>query len=137
MGVWNDLDDLFEDIVDSDMYTQHISGNFLSAKQYFKQKEEITWKQYMIRGELKSFKRKLLTNEHVFLTIICTDSLFVIAGDEDHCISLINELNPDEYFNIEHDIVCHCEALTPFKSVWEDIHTRDVKPISNIKFYSK
>ena len=149
LGAWQDMDDLFDGIESSGLYTEALAREFASVKQYWEldDGDEVSWDNWRILGPVNLVSdliENLDGHVRVYLTIINSERDCVIGGESSACKSLLDQLStlavkdeqPFKFMPLGHDLAVHCPAVQPFESIWRDLHTRPTTTPAGIRFYS-
>lgn len=158
LGAWQDIDDLFDKIASSGLYTDALACRFDSVKQHWglADTDEVSWDNWRILGPV-SLLQELMASldkdrvtpdrvapDRVYLTIINSANDCVIGGDSSACRTLLDKLptltttgqQPFKFLPLGHDMAIHCAAVQPFEAVWRDLHNRPTVAPAGIRFYS-
>lgn len=138
MGIWRDLDEMFQDIDASEMYPKYMAGQFAAAKVAWNipYDEVLYWRNWQILAPVEMVQEEVAKEEHVRITIINGDNDCVIGGKKEACLRVINNVGKMRAFPLGHDLVTHCNELEPFIDKWREIHHRETFGRSDVRFYT-
>ena len=137
LGVINDPGAMVDDLIACEFYEKHLYKTYDAVKKGWQTEEDIHWGQYLIEGDLSAFIKRTEDIERVYVTMIHTDTNFVLSGDAKTCESLITELKPEYYTSIGFDFAIHTPVINSIEAPWRKAHTRKIKVRSDIRFYSE
>ncbi len=143
LGVWQDLPELFESIWDSGLYQTELAHDYQTVKRFWSlaDDESVDWQNWIIFAEASLLSELVDDEPRAYLTIISSAQECVIGGDAEACArvraALSKRLQRDvPSIPLKHDLACHCPVLGDFTDTWKALHTRDVQPREQIRFYS-
>jgi acyl transferase domain-containing protein/3-hydroxymyristoyl/3-hydroxydecanoyl-(acyl carrier protein) dehydratase len=138
LGVWDDMDALFQEINKSDLYTSALGVDFNAVKKHWKLKEneKVEWENWRVLAPVHEVEKLVQKENRVYLTIVNTKNDCVIGGDKSACDRIIQVIGASKAMPLNHDIAVHCAPVTPFEKTWRKLHTRKVNEVKGIRFYS-
>jgi PfaB family protein len=144
LGVWENPIHISQNLKNSDIFKNKLSGNLESIRKYWASKysshvldHECIWRSYSLLANVEAVKECVSKYEKVYITMINTDRNLVIAGDPGNCKAIIDELKCIS-IEIDLNLAIHCE---PAKNEYQgivDLHDIPLNPNLNrsIKFFS-
>lgn len=137
-GVWDDMDDLLQEIYDSELYTSALGVHFNAVKKHWDLPNDtkINWENWRVLASVDQVQQLLDDTDKVYMSIINTPKDCVIGGDKDACRKIINSFAPGKVMQLHHDIAIHCSAVSPYETEWRALHTRKVNEVTDYRFYS-
>ena len=138
LGVWDDMDELLNEIHEAELYDSALGVDFNSVKQYWglKESETIEWENWRVLAPRNEVEKLLETEERVYLTIVNTEEDCVIGGDKSACERILSILGKNRVMPLNYDIAVHCAPVSPYEKKWRKLHTRKVNNPESIRFYS-
>ncbi len=97
--------------------------------------EDDFWGSYILKASAENVQAAVRSQSRVFLTIINTPGEVVIAGLDEACQKVIQELDCHA-LPMPFDAVIHNPAMESTYDDFVTLYTNEVKPNSQIKFYS-
>lgn len=137
LGVISDPGQMFEELKQAEFYEKHLSYAFEAVQKGWQTDEAIQWGNYVIEGNLELFLERTAQLERVYVSMIHTDTNFVLSGDATACERLIEELDPEFSTSIQYDFAIHVPVLQAVEKTWKKIHTRKLTPRDDVRFYSE
>lgn len=138
LGVWGDMDGLFQDIQESGLYTSALANTFQAVREHWKLNphEEVVWESHRVRAPAEKVLEAAEGTPRAYVTIVNTPTDVVIGGDAAACQALLKALGSPPSVALGHELAIHCEAVTPWEEPWRRLHTRPSAPVDHIRFYS-
>jgi acyl transferase domain-containing protein/3-hydroxymyristoyl/3-hydroxydecanoyl-(acyl carrier protein) dehydratase len=137
-GVWHDLDQMLDEIDDSEMYVNELTAECRSAAEFWglPADEAVHWKNYRIAAPLETVEQAMEGEDRVYVTVIHHYEDIVIGGDADACARVLEKVGRNRAIELGLDMVVHCAALAPFEKAWHDVHVRDTRAVPDVRFYT-
>jgi acyl transferase domain-containing protein/3-hydroxymyristoyl/3-hydroxydecanoyl-(acyl carrier protein) dehydratase len=137
-GVWNDLDDMVEEIEASEMYVNQLTGECRSAAAYWglDEAEAVRWCCRRIAAPLALVEQAAESEPRVYVTVVHHYEDVVICGDADGCARVVEAVGRQRAIDLGLDMVVHCPPLEPFAETWHRIHVRETSAVPGIRFYT-
>lgn len=134
--VWSDMDAMRQQIDDSGMMEHELGVDFAAvARAWGTDKAE--WSVWNILAPVDEVRETLAAYDRVHLAIINTANDVVIGGDASQCDSIVQAIGPRRCLKVDYNLACHVpEVALSFHQPWIDIHTRNVTPRPDVRFYS-
>lgn len=138
IGAWADLEAMLDEIVASGLYEVECGGRFESARKHWGLPEgtPVEWENWVVLAPAAQVRAALAGETSAYLAIINSPGDCVIGGEREACRRVLAKLDGVRTAPLQHDLIVHCEALTPFAPTWKRIHTRPVTPVPGVRFYS-
>jgi acyl transferase domain-containing protein/3-hydroxymyristoyl/3-hydroxydecanoyl-(acyl carrier protein) dehydratase/1-acyl-sn-glycerol-3-phosphate acyltransferase len=138
LGVWSDMDDLFQGIDASELYRSALGGRFDAVREHWGLDADaaVEWESWRVRAPADAVAAAVGARERVYLCIVNTREDCVIAGDRAACRQLLADLGDPPAVPLGHDLAIHCAAAGPFEAEWRRLHTRPTRPVAGVRFYS-
>jgi acyl transferase domain-containing protein/3-hydroxymyristoyl/3-hydroxydecanoyl-(acyl carrier protein) dehydratase/1-acyl-sn-glycerol-3-phosphate acyltransferase len=139
LGAWDDLDALYDEMVESEMYGRHLSGDCAAAQHWLggPEQPEFRWTPWRVVATVAQVSDCRRRHPDVHITAVHTPTDLLIAGPEAKVDAFLKELKPKGATPLGHEVVAHTKALTPFAEAWYRIHHRKTNPISGVRYYSQ
>lgn len=138
MGVWRDMDAMFEEIDASGMYGRYLTGDFESARRAWglPDDQQVTWVAWRVLAPVEVVHAAATAEARAAITIINTPGDCVVAGDEAAVRRVVQSLADARVIDLGHPMVVHCPEMMPYEDAWRQIHTRRTHAVEDIRFYS-
>jgi len=142
MGAWRDMDAMFEEIAQSDMYGTYLTGACESAREAWDLPADtgVRWAAWRLLAPLDAVRVALADEPRARVTIINAPGDCVLAGDEQAVRRvverLIDRVAGAQAIDLGHPMVVHCEEMAPYEDVWRRIHTRRTHEVPGVRFYA-
>ncbi|MCC6507383.1 MAG: beta-ketoacyl synthase, partial [Aquimonas sp.] len=138
LGVWQDMDGLFESIQDSALYTSALANTFDAVREHWglAAGTPVHWDNFRVSAPSALVVAAAKKMARVYVTIINSANDCVIGGDRDACQALLTALGNPPAVPLGHDLAIHCEVVTPFEPSWRALHTRPTLECNGVRFYS-
>ena len=139
LGAWRDMEDLYQEMVNSEMYGRHISGECASARTHLNRKNDSTfrWTPWRVQVPIKDLQAHLESHPQVHITGIHTDNDIVISGPQQEVAACVESLKAKGATPLGHEVVAHTQAMGPFADTWRQIHCRATTPIKDVDYWSQ
>ncbi|MEM7023927.1 MAG: acyltransferase domain-containing protein, partial [Pseudomonadota bacterium] len=137
-GAWRDMDVMFQEIAESGMYGEHLTGNYQAATIAWDlpADQEISWRNCRLLALVADVETAIADEPRVTVTIINAPDDCVIGGDAEACDRVLDRVGRHRAVDLGHDMVVHCAELAPFAETWRRIHDRHTDPVDEVRFYS-
>ncbi|MEQ9329181.1 MAG: beta-ketoacyl synthase N-terminal-like domain-containing protein [Rhodospirillales bacterium] len=138
MGVWRDMDAMFEEIDASGMYGRYLTGDFESARQSWDlpDGQQVTWVAWRVLAPVLAVRAAAETEARAAITIVNTPEDCVVAGEEAAVRRVVQSLAGARVIDLGHPMVVHCPEMSPYEDTWRRIHTRRTHAPDGVRFYS-
>jgi PfaB family protein len=145
LKAWTRADEIAERLHRSSLFKTRLSGSKDTVREYWglpatapeqeDPEQEDFWGTYVLLSDPATVKTLLEGESRVYLTHINTPTEVVIAGDNQACQRVIQELNCD-YFPAPSKHVLHCEAMVSEFDELTDWFTLPVQPVPQVALYT-
>lgn len=137
-GVWRDLGAMLQEIDESGLYGEELTGQCRSAARAWRQAEDAasTWECWRVAAPRAVVEAALAGEPRAYMTIVQADDDCVIGGASDACRRVLDAIGRGRSMRLGLDMVVHCAAMEPFAETWRRIHTRQVHEARDVRFYS-
>lgn len=132
MGAWRDIDQFYDDIDQSRIYTETLAGNY----SVLNGKYQNQWSSFRLLEDVNKVKENINNQNIVRLTIINSPTDCIIAGPPQECENFIHHLKPKHFKKIEASMLIHCDEFKAMSDSWYKIHYRKTHPVSRVRMYS-
>lgn len=135
LRAWHDLEELYQDVAASELYTDTLAGNFsILPKEW--QNYSPKWVSWRVFANVDGVKEIIHKEEKVRLTIINTANDCIIAGNPDACQRVLKKLKNPKANLLNYSMVIHCPEFRPYSEQWRKIHYRKTYSVPDVRFYS-
>lgn len=135
-GVWNDMDAMRQEIVDTGMLDREIGVEFDAVARAWGV-EQADWAVWNVLAPLDDVRAALADEPHVHLMLINTTRDVVISGDAAACERIVDVFGAQRCLPVGYNLACHVpEVHQEFHEPWLSVHTRHVTPVDGVRFYS-
>jgi PfaB family protein len=145
LKAWTRADEIAERLHRSPLFKTRLSGSKDTIREYWglpaaapeqeALEQEEFWGTYVLLSDPATVKTAIECESRVYLTHINTPTEVVIAGDNQACQRVIQELNCD-YFPAPSKHVLHCEAMASEFDELTDWFTLPVQPVPQVALYT-
>ena len=97
--------------------------------------EKPFWECYTVQAPVESVKEAIKGEKRVYLTLINTPDEVVIAGEPQHCLSVIQKLEC-QFFPLKLNLAIHCEPTYAEYDALMELYHLPVAKRPDFKFYS-
>ncbi|MGL4208791.1 MAG: hypothetical protein ACRCTY_05335, partial [Candidatus Adiutrix sp.] len=141
-GAWPEREALYNDLINSPLFTQELGGRFMAPRRYWQWPENkpLKWVIGVVPRTPEAIKKTLDNlprpqRERAFLLMINTNNECVIGGEESAVKSLAHALGT-MISPIDDVAAVHNPAVALVAHEYEKFHTRPTVPPFGVKFYS-
>ncbi|ULN40410.1 hypothetical protein MI149_22515 [Mycolicibacterium crocinum] len=136
-GVWSDLEPMLDEIEESGMYGDELTGKCrVAAADWGLGDQPAPWECWRITAPRALVDAALAVELRAYMTIVQAPDDCVIGGDPAACRRVIDAVAGATAIPLGLDMVIHCAAMAPFADTWRNIHTRETHEVPDIRFYT-
>ncbi len=136
-GVWSDLEPMLDEIEESGMYGDELTGKCrVAAADWGLGDQPAPWECWRITAPRALVDAALAVEPRAYMTIVQAPDDCVIGGDPAACRRVIDAVAGATAIPLGLDMVIHCAAMAPFADTWRNIHTRETHEVPDIRFYT-
>ena len=135
-GVWNDMDAMHREVVDSGMLEREIAVEFAAVARAWGV-AHVEWAVWNVLAPLDEVRAAIVDEPRVHVMLINTSRDVVIGGDATGCERVVRALGTQRCRPVGYNLACHVpEVRAEFHEPWVRIHSRAVTPVDGVRFYS-
>lgn len=138
MRAWRDMEQLFFDVGNSQIYTETLCGKFsvLNNDWMPVDGQQSPWVGWRVFADVAAVKQVIATIPQVRLTIINSSHDCIIAGHPQACDQALKLLDSPKASCLPYSMVIHCPEFQPMSDLWWKLHYRQTYPVPGVRFYS-
>ena len=119
------------------MYGEQLTGGCrVAAEDWGLGEQPAPWECWRITAPRAVVEEELAREPRAYMTIVQAPDDCVIGGDPAACRRVIDAIDGATAIPLGLDMVIHCSAMDPFADTWRAIHTREVHPAPDVRFYT-
>ncbi len=142
LNIWKDPEAIAKKMHTSDMFASQLSGPMNAVRSYWglplseeKANQDFFWSGYVLLTDAEVVKKAVSAREKVYITHINTPQEVIIAGDNQTCIAVAEELQC-HYFPVPSSHVLHCQPMYSQYEEFVNWFDLPIADIPNIDLYS-
>ena len=136
---WNDRDKMFQDTLDSALFTRELRGEFAAPKRTLgiSEDESFPWRVAVINRDREATRKAIesLGREDLFLLIVNTPQECVVGGTAGAVDALVKAMGC-EAFHLDGVPAVHCRLMEGVKQAYFDLHLLPTTPPSGMTYYN-
>lgn len=145
LGVWRDLDELYQDSVESGLFAYSLGGRMAAVRKLWKSLPEAglatrsvgdpDWAEWVLHAPQARVEAALASESQVFLTRVHSRDEVAIGGDPAECRRFIEKVGARGYL-LGAPLALHCPAVRHVEEAWRALHHRQVHGLGGLRLYT-
>lgn len=145
LGAWRDLDELYQDSVESGLFTYSLGGRMAAVRRLWKSLPpagqatrsvgDPGWAEWVLHAPPAKVEAALANERQVFLTRIHSRDEVAVGGDPSACRRVIEKVGARGYL-LGAPLALHCPAVRQVEEAWLALHRRKVHDTGGLRFYT-
>ena len=135
--IWSDRNAMLERMLASDLFKTQLAGACLAPRNAWNIAKDAAfeWSAAIVNRPAQAVRRVLSAYPLTRLLITNTPDECVIGGDRHQIDQVIETLDGKAVF-LDGVVSVHCDAMSPVRSAYRQLHVFPVSPVPDTRFYS-
>jgi acyl transferase domain-containing protein/3-hydroxymyristoyl/3-hydroxydecanoyl-(acyl carrier protein) dehydratase/1-acyl-sn-glycerol-3-phosphate acyltransferase len=139
LGAWDDMDGMFQAIVDSGLYGRELSGDFTAVLRAWRRAgiaEEPRWATWRVGHPVDAVRAALAGEPLAHLAIIHAPADCLLVGHAPAVERVVARLGAGSARALGAGMAIHCPEVREFAAGWRAVHHRPTRPVPGVRFYA-
>lgn len=127
-GVWRDLNQYYQDVEDSQIWTQHLAGEFSVLNSAWPKdiKPPYDWQVWGVHADVQQLQSAIAQESLAHITTSNALKEHSICGDASACERVAHKLGQQNCQRLHYDLIHHCPEMKHYQQQWLALTTRTV-----------